>query len=77
MEGMREGPRPTLVLIPGGRPSRAPFRPLARGRLRLLQGGEAMKLEEALVEAVEAARQMRLEIERRIARALAALDERR
>jgi hypothetical protein len=77
MEGMRKGPRPTLVLIPGGRPARAPVRPPVRDRLRLLQGGQAIDLDETLVEAVEAARQMRLEIERRLARALAALDERR
>ncbi|HET9596540.1 MAG TPA: hypothetical protein VFP65_13205 [Anaeromyxobacteraceae bacterium] len=69
-------PRPTLTIIPGGRPPHAPDRPLQRGRLRLVEG-QAAELEEALVEAVEAARQMRLEIERRIARALAAFEDRR
>jgi hypothetical protein len=67
-------PRPTLTLIPGGRPPQAPDRPAQRGRLRVVEG-QAAELEEALVEAVEAARQMRLEIERRIARALAAFED--
>jgi len=69
-------PRPPLTLLPGGRPPHAPDRPLERGRLRLVEGSAA-ELEEALFEAVEAARQMRLEIERRIARALAAFEDRR
>jgi hypothetical protein len=44
--------------------------------LRLIPGGGAEELPSALAEAVEAARQMRLEIERRIARALEAFEDR-
>jgi hypothetical protein len=72
-----EGPRPRLTLLPGGRPRGAPVgRPLARSALRVIDGGHPAELEEALAEAVEAARQMRLEIERRIARALEAFEDR-
>jgi hypothetical protein len=70
-----EAPRPRLVVLPGGRAAGAPdVRPAARGALRVVHGDQAAELEEALAEAVEAARQMRLEIERRIARALEAFE---
>ncbi|HEX9290573.1 MAG TPA: hypothetical protein VF904_13700 [Anaeromyxobacteraceae bacterium] len=72
-----EAPRPRFTLLPGGRPRGAPIgRPLAREALRVIEGGHTAELEEALAEAVEAARQMRLEIERRIARALEAFEDR-
>jgi hypothetical protein len=72
-----EGPRPRLVLLPGGKALDEPEAPpLGRGALRVVRGGDAAELEEALAEAVEAARQMRLEIERRIARALEAFEDR-
>ena len=72
-----EGSRPRLVLLPGGKATDAPAAPpLARGALRVVHGNDAAELEEALAEAVEAARQMRLEIERRIARALEAFEDR-
>jgi hypothetical protein len=44
--------------------------------LRLIEGGRATELEQALAEAIDAARQMRLEIERRIASALEAFGDR-
>ena len=65
---------PRLVLLAGGG-SAAPGRPRARPALRLIQGGAALELEEALADAVAAARQMRCEIERRIAQALDAFDD--
>ena len=72
-----EVPRPRLVLLPGGKARHAPAaRRLARGALRVIDGGYAAELEDALAEAVEAARQMRLEIEQRIARALDAFEDR-
>ncbi len=67
--------RPPLVLLPGGRSATAPDR-RSLARLHLHGGGEAADLEEALAEAVETARLMRLEIERRIARALDAFQDR-
>ena len=67
--------RPRLVLLSGGGSSGAPGRPRARPALRLIQGGAALELEEALADAVAAARQMRCEIERRIAQALDAFDD--
>jgi hypothetical protein len=70
-----DAPRPPLVLLSGGRPASAPDR-RSLARLRLHNGGEAADLEEALAEAVETARLMRLEIERRIARALDAFQDR-
>jgi len=70
-----EAQRPRLVVLPGGRAAGAPdVHPPGRGALRLVRGEYATELEEALAEAVEAARQMRLEIERRIARALEAFE---
>ncbi len=72
-----EAPRTRLVLLPGGRASAAPAgHPRARGALRLIEGARATELEQALAEAIDAARQMRLEIERRIASALEAFGER-
>ncbi len=67
--------RPSLVLLPGGRPATAPDR-RSLARLHLYSAVEAADLEEALAEAVETARLMRLEIERRIARALDAFQDR-
>ncbi|MFL5261512.1 MAG: hypothetical protein ACJ79L_03775 [Anaeromyxobacteraceae bacterium] len=72
-----EASRPRLVLVPGGKAPQAPTTPSrARGALRVLPGGPSPEVAEALAEAVEAARQMRLEIERRIARALEAFEDR-
>jgi len=64
--------RPHLVLLAGGGSN---GRPRARPALRLIEGGAALELEEALADAVAAARQMRSEIERRIAKALDAFDD--
>jgi hypothetical protein len=72
-----EALRPRLVLLPGGKADGAPDGPpIARVTLRLVRGGPAPELDEALADAVEMARQMRLEIERRIARALEAFEDR-
>ena len=67
--------RPRLVLLVGGGSSGALGRPRARPALRLIQGGAGQELEEALADAIAAARQMRSEIERRIAQALEAFDD--
>ena len=67
--------RSPLILLPGGRSATAPDR-RSLAQLRLLGAGEAADLEEALAEAVETARLMRVEIERRIARALDAFQDR-
>ena len=65
------------MLLAGGKASGAPAgRPRARGKLRIIEGGRPAELESALAEAIEAARQMRLEIERRIASALDAFEKR-
>jgi hypothetical protein len=72
-----EAPRHHLTLLPGGRPAGAPARrSTACPALRVIEGDYGTELESALAEAVEAARQMRLEIERRIARALEAFEDR-
>ncbi len=72
-----EAPRIRLVVLAGGKAPGAPAgRPRARGTLRVVEGGRPAELESALAEAIEAARQMRLEIERRIARALEAFEDR-
>jgi hypothetical protein len=66
---MAELPRPPLALIQGERVG--PRRPgLPREALRVIPGGEAGDLQAAIEETVRAARQMRREIEERIARAL-------
>ncbi len=65
--------RSRLCLLQGGRTDSdsAPQRPrLSRGALRVIPGGEAGDLQAAIEETVQAARQMRREIEERIARAL-------
>ncbi len=72
-----EDPRARLVLVPGGKPQTAPSRPIARGLLRVVPPGQPPEVEQALADAVEAARQIRLEIERRIARALEAFEDSR
>ncbi|HEX9242622.1 MAG TPA: hypothetical protein VF875_09305 [Anaeromyxobacter sp.] len=66
---MEDLPRPHLSLIQGERTG--PRRPrLPREALRVIPGGEAGDLQAAIEETVLAARQMRREIEERIARAL-------
>jgi hypothetical protein len=60
--------------LAGKAPGAPAGRPRARGTLRVIDGGRATDL--ALAEAIEAARQMRLEIERRIASALEAFEDR-
>jgi TATA-binding protein-associated factor Taf7 len=66
---MEDTPRPHLSLIQGERAG--PRRPrLRREALRVIPGGEAGDLQAAIEETVLAARQMRREIEERIARAL-------
>ncbi len=70
---MDDAPRPHLSLLQGGRDpagSVAPRPGLPRAALRVIPGGEAGDLQAAIEETVEAARQMRREIEERIARAL-------
>jgi hypothetical protein len=71
--GMDDVPRSHLSLLQGGRTpaDRGPQRPrLPREALRVIPGGEAGDLQAAIEETVQAARQMRREIEERIARAL-------
>jgi hypothetical protein len=70
---MDDAPRPHLSLLQGGRTGEGvgPGRPrLPREALRVIPGGEAGDLQAAIEETVQAARQMRREIEERIARAL-------
>jgi hypothetical protein len=70
---MDDAPRPHLSLLQGGRTGdgAVPQRPrLPRDALRVIPGGEAGDLQAAIEETVQAARQMRREIEERIARAL-------
>jgi hypothetical protein len=63
------------VVLQGGRPSGAPVRRrVPRTAFRVVEGGASPEVERALAEAVDAARQMRLEIEQRIARALDRFD---
>ncbi|ACG72241.1 conserved hypothetical protein [Anaeromyxobacter sp. K] len=65
-------PRPRLELLRGGRAGAEPDGPprLSREALRVIPGGPAGDLQAAIEETVQAARQMRREIEERIARAL-------
>ncbi len=66
-----DDPRPQLSLLQGGRTAGGASRPpLPREALRVIPGGEAGDLQAAIEETVQAARQMRREIEERIARAL-------
>ena len=69
---MDDAPRPHLSLLQGGRTAAGgmPRPPLPREALRVIPGGEAGDLQAAIEETVQAARQMRREIEERIARAL-------
>lgn len=69
---MDDTSRPHLSLLQGGwTAGGAPQRPrLPREALRVIPGGEAGDLQAAIEETVQAARQMRREIEERIARAL-------
>jgi hypothetical protein len=63
------------VVLPGGRPAGAPARRrLPRSALRVVRGGVTPEVERALADAVEAAREMRREIEQRIAKALDGFD---
>lgn len=76
-----EAPRPRFVLLAGGKaPGLPASRPRARGALRVIQGGlpggRPAEQERALLEAIEAAHQMRLENERRIASALDTFEDR-
>jgi hypothetical protein len=70
---MDDAPRGHLVVLPGGRTEgdeggSGPA--LSREALRVIPGGPAGDLQAAIEETVQAARQMRREIEERIARAL-------
>jgi hypothetical protein len=70
---MDDVPRSHLCLLQGGRmeTDAGPQRPrLPRDAFRVIPGGEAGDLQAAIEETVQAARQMRREIEERIARAL-------
>jgi hypothetical protein len=70
---MDDVPRSNLSLLQGGRTDSdgGPHRPpLPREALRVIPGGEAGDLQAAIEETVQAARQMRREIEEKIARAL-------
>lgn len=68
---MDDRSRPHLSLLPGGWTAGSAQRPrLPREALRVIPGGEAGDLQAAIEETVQAARQMRREIEERIARAL-------
>jgi hypothetical protein len=70
---MDDVPRSHLCLLHGGRTESdpGPHRPrLPREAFRVIPGGEAGDLQAAIEETVQAARQMRREIEERIARAL-------
>lgn len=69
-----DAPRPALLLLRGGRPATAPDHK-SRARLSVCEAGAPDDLEEALADAVETARLMRQEIERRIARALDAFQD--
>ena len=70
--------RPRLEVLAGGRADGVPPSPLlVRSDLQVIAGGTAGEVERALAEAVEAAREMRLEIERRIAHALETFEHRR
>jgi hypothetical protein len=63
--------RSRLVLLPGGRPPGAPARRrLSRSNVRVLDGGVPPDVERAIAAAVAAAKEIRRERERRIARAL-------
>jgi hypothetical protein len=66
---MDHAPRPHLSVLEGGRTGATTPR-LTRSSLRVISGGEAGDLQAAIEETVQAARQMRREIEERIARAL-------
>ncbi len=72
-----ERPRVRLVLLPGGKRGEdgASIPRLPRAALRVVPGGPTPDVAAAIREAIEAARQMRLEIERRIARALDTLHD--
>jgi hypothetical protein len=70
---MDEGPRVRLVVLRGGRADGdggAVERAIGREDLRVIPGGPAGDVHAAIEETVLAARQMRREIEERIARAL-------
>ena len=70
---MDDAPEVHLVLLRGGRnEGDAPLGrpPLPREALRVIPGGPAGDVQAAIEETVQAARQMRLEIEARIAKAL-------
>jgi hypothetical protein len=70
LPGMDDAPRSHLSLLQGGRTAGGGAPRLPREPLRVIQGGEVGDLQAAIEETVQAARQMRREIEERIARAL-------
>lgn len=70
---MDDAPRLHLVVLQGGRPiddTAEVQRALSRQDLRVIPGGPSGDVQAAIEETVLAARQMRREIEERIARAL-------
>ena len=70
---MDDAPRVHLEVLPGGRTEggeEGSGPTLPRDALRVIPGGPAGDLQAAIEETVQAARQMRREIEERIARAL-------
>jgi hypothetical protein len=67
---MDDAPRPHLSVLKGGRTGAGGAPRLRREALRVIPGGDAGDLQAAIEETVQAARQMRREIEERIARAL-------
>lgn len=70
---MDDAPRVHLVVLRGGRPDDGlgeEARALSREDLRVIPGGPAGDVQARIEETVLAARQMRREIEERIARAL-------
>lgn len=68
---MDDAPRVHLVVLRGGRTGRdAAARALTRSDLRVIPGGAAGEIHAAIEETVLAARQLRREIEERIAREL-------
>jgi hypothetical protein len=72
LHGMDDDPRPRLVLVRGGRPDGETPPEDARdpALLRLIPGGQASEVQAGIDRAILAARQIRLEIQARIARAL-------
>jgi hypothetical protein len=68
--------RRSFVVLSGGRPAGAPSRRPRRSTLRVVHRTAPPEVERGLAEAVDAAREIREERERRIARALDRPDDR-